>query len=238
MGANEIMKGVRKMDKEKEKLFYIFLDIDGVLNNETYFDECFERHHVEGIMSMNCFPFDPKCLNNLMILNQKLQEKRYEVKIILTSTWRLNQVDVAIVNSRLAEYGMRIFERTLSLSSGNRGLEIKHFLNEEGIPKADNYLILDDEVKDIVNIFDPIHIINTSFQKGFCDEKLKEALFKIREEMKMDETIIQAIGRIERKFENKDKPICYDLVDKINYFENMYKTRKSYYKKNNNKIIE
>lgn len=51
-------------------------------------------------------------------------------------------------------------------------------------------------------------------------------------------TIIQAIGRIERKFENKDKPICYDLVDNLQYFKGMYKNRKSYYKKNNNKVIE
>lgn len=51
-------------------------------------------------------------------------------------------------------------------------------------------------------------------------------------------TIIQSIGRIERKYENKTKPICYDLVDPIQYFETMYKNRKSYYKKNKNKIEE
>lgn len=51
-------------------------------------------------------------------------------------------------------------------------------------------------------------------------------------------TVIQAIGRIERKFENKTNPICYDLVDPTQYFQNMYRTRKSYYKKNNNRIIE
>lgn len=51
-------------------------------------------------------------------------------------------------------------------------------------------------------------------------------------------TIIQSIGRIERKFENKKNPICYDLVDPIQYFQNMYKSRKSYYRKNNNNILE
>ena len=51
-------------------------------------------------------------------------------------------------------------------------------------------------------------------------------------------TVIQAIGRIERKFENKTNPICYDLVDPTQYFQNMYRTRKSYYKKNNNRVIE
>lgn len=51
-------------------------------------------------------------------------------------------------------------------------------------------------------------------------------------------TIIQAVGRIERKFSRKEIPICYDLVDPIPYFQNMYKSRKSYYRKNNNKIEE
>lgn len=51
-------------------------------------------------------------------------------------------------------------------------------------------------------------------------------------------TIIQSVGRIERKVENKQNPICYDLVDPILYFESMYKTRKSYYRKNNNEIID
>lgn len=51
-------------------------------------------------------------------------------------------------------------------------------------------------------------------------------------------TVIQAVGRIERKFENKVKPICYDLVDPIQYFRNMYSNRKSYYRKNNNEILE
>lgn len=51
-------------------------------------------------------------------------------------------------------------------------------------------------------------------------------------------TIIQAVGRIERKYENKKEPICYDLVDPIQYFEGMYKSRKSYYKKNNNVIVD
>lgn len=51
-------------------------------------------------------------------------------------------------------------------------------------------------------------------------------------------TIIQSVGRIERKFEDKKSPICYDLVDNLQYFKGMYKSRKSYYIKNNNEIIE
>lgn len=51
-------------------------------------------------------------------------------------------------------------------------------------------------------------------------------------------TIIQSVGRIERKFENKVNPIVYDLVEPILYYENMWKSRKSYYRKNGNEILE
>ena len=51
-------------------------------------------------------------------------------------------------------------------------------------------------------------------------------------------TVIQSIGRIERKFKGKIKPICYDLVDPIQYFTKMYSDRKRFYKKNNNEIKE
>ena len=147
----------------------------------NYWDECFDRHHVKGIMSMHCFPFDPKCLSNLMKLNQELQKQNYNVKIVLSSTWRLNQVDIEIVNSRLAEYGMRIFATTISLSSGKRGLEIKNFLEDEKYGKAGNYLILDDEIKDIVEQFEEKHIIHTNFNTGFDNANLKEAIKKVEQ---------------------------------------------------------
>ena len=62
---------------------------------------------------MNCFPFDPKCLNNFNEIKSRITKQNYNVKIVLSSTWRLNIVDTEIVNSRLAEYGMRIFANTI-----------------------------------------------------------------------------------------------------------------------------
>lgn len=50
--------------------------------------------------------------------------------------------------------------------------------------------------------------------------------------------LIQSVGRIERKDENKDTPIVYDFVDKDIYYQKAYKARKTIYKKNNNKILE
>lgn len=50
-------------------------------------------------------------------------------------------------------------------------------------------------------------------------------------------TIIQSVGRIERKFEGKKNPIVYDIVDNTQFHQNMFKSRKTIYKKNGNILI-
>lgn len=50
--------------------------------------------------------------------------------------------------------------------------------------------------------------------------------------------LIQAVGRIERTFTDKEQPICYYFVDNGDYFVKKWKTAKSVFKKNGNEIIE
>jgi superfamily II DNA or RNA helicase len=42
--------------------------------------------------------------------------------------------------------------------------------------------------------------------------------------------IVQSVGRIARTFEGKDKPVCYDYVDDIDYLVNAYKQRCRHYR--------
>ena len=49
--------------------------------------------------------------------------------------------------------------------------------------------------------------------------------------------LIQAVGRIERKDDNKQTPIVYDFVDKDLYYQKAFKLRKTIYRKNGNKIL-
>lgn len=51
-------------------------------------------------------------------------------------------------------------------------------------------------------------------------------------------TIIQSVGRIERTFETKKEALVYDLVDNTQFHINMFKNRKTIYRKNNNEILE
>lgn len=49
--------------------------------------------------------------------------------------------------------------------------------------------------------------------------------------------LIQSVGRIERKDENKETPIVYDFVDNDLYYDKAFRSRKSIYKKNGNILI-
>ena len=151
-----------------KEVVFIFLDVDGVLNNENYIVKCYNKHHKS--MSMNHVPFDPKCLNNLMKLVHKI-EKHFEVSIILSSTWRLHEVDYEIVNARLEEYCLSLNGKT-SYIDGIRGIEIKDFLQDKNYT---NFIILDDDIFDIQDYF-PNNLVKTDFKTGLTKHNVKQAL--------------------------------------------------------------
>lgn len=150
-------------------LVYIFLDIDGVLNSFQYLEYCYKRHHKP--MSMNHTPFDPNCLENLMILVQTIERNNYIVQIILSSTWRLSEIDYEIVNARLAEYGLRLEGKTPRIEQ-QRGLEIKEFLKDKNYL---NYIILDDESFDILQ-YHSSHLVTTNPVTGLDKDNIQECL--------------------------------------------------------------
>ena len=50
--------------------------------------------------------------------------------------------------------------------------------------------------------------------------------------------LIQAVGRIERVFDDKEQPICYYFLDNGEYFKKKWSKAKSVFKKNSNDLIE
>lgn len=168
------------------KIFYIFLDIDGVMNDFTYWNKCKERNGNPKYMSMQNYPFNPDSLNNLMLLTKALLKHRAVTRIVLSSTWRQDNESIAIVKSRLAEYGMTIFDKTptkidlpLNKIFSHRSIEIKTWLDNNENPTK--YLVLDDD-SDILNNFENNHCINTNGNFGFNEEKLQEAIKKVEEQ--------------------------------------------------------
>lgn len=172
----ELIQVETDMIENNSKVVFIFLDIDGVLNDVTYIEKCY-NHNGKHPMSMNYAPFNPKSLDNLMKLVRFIEKQEYDPKIVLSSTWRLNKIDTEIVNARLAEYGLRIYKST-PIMEHNRGQEIKEFLRI--VEKYKTYLILDDEINDIVEFLPNMdNIIKTNPKYGFNEDKLNEAILKL-----------------------------------------------------------
>lgn len=76
-----------------------------------------------------------------------------------------------VLNSRLAEYGLRTTDKTPWLST-DRGLEIKEYLKDKTYK---DFIILDDDSEDIVKYY-PNRLINTEYDNGFTKEDRYKAL--------------------------------------------------------------
>lgn len=93
-------------------------------------------------------------LNEVIILTK--------AKIVVTSTWRIN-LSVEELNKIFKERGVigEVIDKT-SINFGGRGLEIKEWLDNNSVT---NYVVLDDQVKDIVDEVD--NVIKVDSQNGF-----------------------------------------------------------------------
>lgn len=160
----------------------IFLDFDGVLNNETFF---IKRHkNMSGLRMFDLCSLNKEDemvkhllgsidLDNLDNLKEIINKTNSLV--VVTSSWkRLNAFK--IVSKYLIKYGIPIIDRTYDNGS-NRGTGIKNYLNTKDIEK---YIVIDDEIfpdydEEIMN-----HLIKTSFYNyGLTEEHKEEAIRKL-----------------------------------------------------------
>lgn len=161
----------------------IFLDIDGVLNSDTYMEKQLDNSS-EGIES----EIDPATL----ILLKKAVDTT-GAKIILSSSWRImrkyNELEKFLMKFGISSSGKTPYV------DGKRGLEIKQYLSEN--KNIEQYLILDDEIfesfdEELVN-----HLILTKsdqnyhgFSEGLTEKHIKqivETFGKVHKREKFDE---------------------------------------------------
>ena len=135
----------------------IFLDVDGVLNS-----------------AQDGFSTDLETDKHLKLLEQLVKETNAD--IVLSSSWRISfgrsfSLSNTLI-SRLKEHGLSILDVTSEREDGDRGLEIKEWLNEH---PTKNILILDDEGFDIINIF-PNNFVKTNNEIGLQEEDVKKGI--------------------------------------------------------------
>lgn len=150
--------------------FYIFLDVDGVLNRAgtcglwNILPKPTKERTPDGFIGV-----EQKYISILRAVYDRISEKGYDVHIILSSDWKRelttdecnsseeekkscilynkSGADVCYLMDNLAEQDLHIEDKTPDLQFGSwkRGDEILRWLSKHQISEAsDNYLIFDD----------------------------------------------------------------------------------------------
>lgn len=123
------------MGKSKP-ILYIFLDVDGVLNNTAAFSLSNDR----------MLALSEECLFNYQYLVDKLRQK-YEVRVILSSTWRFNKIGFDKLKQYEDKYdALKLYDST-PISHDHREKEIKRYCDKNKIEYKD-ILIIDDAFMD------------------------------------------------------------------------------------------
>ena len=111
----------------------IFLDKDGVLNSEEYFDKI-EGINIKGVES-------DVDIEKVKLLKEAVDETG--AKVVVTASARYTR-NGQLLNQLLREY--QILLDLTPFINNKRGIEIKKWLSEH--PEAEDFVILDDEIFD------------------------------------------------------------------------------------------
>ena len=109
----------------------IFLDKDGVLNSDEYFDKI-EGLDIKGIES-------DVDIEKVKLLKEAVDET--DAKVVVTASARYTK------NGQLLIQLLREYQMSVDLTpfiNNKRGIEIKQWLSEH--PETENFVILDDEI--------------------------------------------------------------------------------------------
>lgn len=111
----------------------IFLDIDGVLNSDEYFDKI-DGLNIEGIESQ-------VDIEKIKLLKRAVDETG--AKVVLSSSWRYTR-NAQYLKQLLLEHGILV--DSTPFMKNKRGKEIKRWLEEH--KDTEDFVILDDEIFD------------------------------------------------------------------------------------------
>ena len=152
----------------------VFLDCDGVLNNANYIKKCYKKsiNKKNTIYSGKNVPFDPKCLKNLAKI-----VKKTNAKIVLSSTWRIYKSHIYVLEARLAEYGLRIYDKTDDINM-IKGAEITEWLKQHR--DIENYVVIDDEEYNLSNFIDNKHLVIVDSKYGLTFGDRIRAINKLK----------------------------------------------------------
>lgn len=167
----------------------IFLDIDGVLNNMIYTIKVFDtlgKDKAYEIIHRDLDIFDPNSLKLLCMLIDKFKNN---IKIVLSSTWRLNQEGIDKVKEKI--FGTLGYEVPFDITGRHndmiRGYEIEEYLIKNNLLNS-SYIIIDDDTFDITgekykgSLNFKNHIVECNHDRGFQEPEYIKSLIMLKRE--------------------------------------------------------
>lgn len=152
----------------------IFLDIDGVLNSDKYFDGIDNKECMNQVDSLMLDIDVSKVKILLEVINKT------NAKIVITSSWRRMKL-YPYIKERLISMGLPVVGETPFIEE-RRGEEIRSYLLEN---RVSNYCIIDDEVfKDYKELEDYL-VVTDFYEDGLTIDHAKGVVKKLikKEEM-------------------------------------------------------
>ena len=151
---------------------YIFLDVDGVLNNEDT-----NESNPSGYVGVSME----------LVRNLSKIVKSTGAKIILTSDWKQGwsellfccDDDVSYLLDKLRKCGLRIHNRTYDEKLEDyfytdRGAGIRNFL--DSCEDVEGYVIIDDHIFSDFDKEQKLHFVHTDSKKGLTEDDVKKAM--------------------------------------------------------------
>lgn len=148
----------------------IFLDIDGVLNNENWYASGKANKVYDETKDIKAFNFDP---NNWKWIEKLIQET--DAKIVISSSWRSYSLKSTIddfVNTAFEPMIKHIIGVTPYSFERHRGGEIETFLNTTDL-EIENYVIIDDDTDMLTHQLP--HFVNVCYTNGMTENDYKKA---------------------------------------------------------------
>lgn len=163
----------------------IFLDFDGVLNSAgSFLYEDKRRKKYKDKKAKG--PVNETLCNVLTSNFQHILDAYPEVKIVLSTTWRIMH-SLNWLKEKLASYNIgssRVIGKTPQEWDGNRGLEINAWLGEH--PEVTHYIAIDDNDDGISGLHGQHRFVKTTWEAGLTFDKMEEAISKLSNNNKKD----------------------------------------------------
>lgn len=140
----------------------IFLDIDGVLNSDKFYERCTSK----GMIWVER-RIDPDAVKRLKIIVDETN-----AEIVVTSTWRRVSDDMSLLERHLRAQQLQVFDKTPMLYK-SRGDEISAWFKIKPSFRDANYVILDDDADMTIHID---HLVQTNYKTGLTDEDVRKAI--------------------------------------------------------------